>query len=930
MGDYLTTEDVAQRLDVRVETVRRWVRTGRLMGVSIGKAGYRIRYEDFEYFARGQQRRPDVAAGEGMVVERSSVAQAAMEATATMILERMTDGVLLFGFDERCLYANVAAGRLLGLLPDELERKTLDELLPLSLLEVDAPNLRDGDDYFSLATQGWYQIRLFTTPQGRCLTFVDITERKMAEVALGESEQRFRRLVETYAQAVWETNAAGEVVLDSPSWRAYTGQTFEEWIGYGWLNAIHADDREYAEHQWREAVAVGREVDAEFRLVYAKGGYRWTNVRATPLFTEEGRIAKWVGMNIDIHDRKRAEEELQIERAVLESFYNGVPFMMGVAELDGDKIIAVSANQRVADFFGRTPDDFSGRSGLEMGTPQEIENLWYEQYRKCQREGRVVAFAYRDSRVPGIAWLNVTLSFIGSGLTGRPRFSFVVEDITERKRIQEALIEAEKRVQAERQRLYDLFMNAPAAIMVIRGPQHVYELTNPLALRIMGTHRPIIGKTVREVLPEAEEQGFLDLLDNVYRTGQPFIGNEMLGQFDNTGGGTLVPAYFNFVYQPSYDAAKKIDGILCYVNDVTETVLARKRAEENEQRLRALADSVPHLVWSARGDGTIDFFNERVNEYAEIPRDEEGVYDWQAIVHPDDRESAMDNWEYAVRTEKAFEQEIRFRMKDGSYRWHLIRGVATYDADGRVSRWYGTKTDIEQLKQLDQQKNDFLGVVSHELKTPVTSAKAFAEVLESRAHRAGDEGSALLLGKLGAQMDKLIRLIGDLLDITRLDAGKLSFYEALFSFDELVDAIHEEVQRTTTHVIEKEGRTGKMVYGDRERLGQVMSNLLTNAIKYSPDAMQVVMSSTATEQEVTFCVQDFGIGIARDKVPHVFERFFRENEGREDTFAGLGLGLYVSAQIIERQGGRMWVDSEKGVGSTFCFRVPLQREIATQ
>jgi PAS domain S-box-containing protein len=127
---------------------------------------------------------------------------------------------------------------------------------------------------------------------------------------LRDSEERFRKLVEVNAQAVWETNAAGEVVADSPSWRAYTGQTFNEWKGYGWVNAVHPDDRGFAERQWREAVAAGRDVNAEFRLKCARGGWRWTNVRATPLLNADGSIRKWVGMNIDIDARKRAEDAL--------------------------------------------------------------------------------------------------------------------------------------------------------------------------------------------------------------------------------------------------------------------------------------------------------------------------------------------------------------------------------------------------------------------------------------------------------------------------------------------------------------------------------------------------------------------------------------------------------------------------------------------
>jgi PAS domain S-box-containing protein len=140
---------------------------------------------------------------------------------------------------------------------------------------------------------------------------VEVTDRRRAEASLRESKARHRLLIESWAQAIWETDANGVVVADSPSWRVYTGQTLEEWLGYGWVDAIHPDDRAYAERQWREAIAARGLVDAEFRLRAPDGGWRWTNVRAAPVLDAGGKIEKWAGMNIDIDVRKRAETALR-------------------------------------------------------------------------------------------------------------------------------------------------------------------------------------------------------------------------------------------------------------------------------------------------------------------------------------------------------------------------------------------------------------------------------------------------------------------------------------------------------------------------------------------------------------------------------------------------------------------------------------------
>ncbi len=367
--------------------------------------------------------------------------------------------------------------------------------------------------------------------------------------------------------------------------------------------------------------------------------------------------------------------------------------------------------------------------------------------------------------------------------------------------------EAEERVQAERQRLHDLFMQAPAAIVVFRGPDHVFELANPVYMESIGSQRTIIGKPIREVLPELEAQGFYELLDTVYQTGKPYIGNETLILFDRKGNGALEEGYFNFVYQPSYNAKREIDGVLVHAVDVTEEVKARQRIEE------------------------------------------------------------------------------------------LLR-----------------------------QKDDFIGIASHELKTPVTSIKGYAQLLERRFRNAGDERAAELLKKMDAQLDKLTVLIKDLLDVTKIESGKQLFHPSTFDFNELIEEIVEETQRTTTkHRIVLELSSPITLYGDRDRIGQVLTNLLTNAIKYSPAADTIRVKTALTDEIVITSVQDYGIGISREKQQHLFERFFRVEGEMQATYPGLGLGLYIAAEFVKRHHGSIWVASEKGKGSTFSFSLPLEQ-----
>jgi signal transduction histidine kinase/DNA-binding NarL/FixJ family response regulator len=365
--------------------------------------------------------------------------------------------------------------------------------------------------------------------------------------------------------------------------------------------------------------------------------------------------------------------------------------------------------------------------------------------------------------------------------------------------------EAMGQVKAERQRLHDLFMQAPAIIAVFRGPHHIYELANPLYMQVVGTHRDLIGKPIREALPELESQGIYELLDSVYQSGEPYFGNETPVKLDRKGTGTLEEVYFNFVYQPTRNAHGEIDGILVHAVDVSQQVLARKEIQASEA-----------------------------------------------------------------------------------------------------------------------QKDEFLAIASHELKTPVTSVKAYTQLLERRFRNGGDERSSELLARMDAQLDKLTALIGELLDATRIENGQLLMHSTDFDYNDLINESVEEVQRTTAkHVILQELAPTVTLTGDRDRIGQVLTNLLTNAIKYSPQHDTIIVRTAHKEDIIITSIQDFGIGIPREQQEQVFDRFFRLGGEKQITYPGLGLGLYISAEFVKRHNGSIWVESEAGKGSTFSFSLPL-------
>lgn len=299
----------------------------------------------------------------------------------------------------------------------------------------------------------------------------------------------------------------------------------------------------------------------------------------------------------------------------------------------------------------------------------------------------------------------------------------------------------------------------------------------------------------------------------------------------------------------------------------------------------------------------------------------------------EDQQALIDATKHLVNPERFIQ-----RVKE-LYKNHQADFEELHFTDGRIFDRYGTPVtgdggidygyvwffqDVTKRKQLERQKDDFISIASHELKTPVTSIKSYAQVLQVRFKKEGNEKAAKLLGKMDSQLNKLTILIGDLLDVTKMDSNKVSFRNNYFLFDELVSELGEEMQRTTDkHNIILVGKTQKEVFGDKERIGQVITNLVSNAIKYSPDNNKVIVHSSVKNNMIYVCVEDFGVGIPNDELEKVFERFFRISGPGKDTFPGLGLGLYISSEIIKRQGGKIWVESTIGKGSSFYFKIPL-------
>jgi len=380
--------------------------------------------------------------------------------------------------------------------------------------------------------------------------------------------------------------------------------------------------------------------------------------------------------------------------------------------------------------------------------------------------------------------------------------------------------------------------------------------------------------------------------------------------------------------------------ILLAIEDVTDKRKVEEGLAEAERLLGESRERLKFAVDSA-GLGTWDY-DPRRDELACDRRCKEvfgvsplAMVDLQCfygMIHADDRQALEDKVNQTLSDNKngEFEAEYRTVPIDGRSQWLKIKGRAYYDIDGHAIRFIGTLLDVTIQRLMDvavnellRKKDEFISVASHELKTPITSLKLLLQTMErTTAGNAEMKAFVVSIKKSIRQVDKLSELIGDLLDVTKIQSGKMDLQKTTFLLDELVKECCEEQQaQSVRHQLVIEGDKDVNVFADRNRMEQVLDNLISNAIKYSPDSETVIVRVEKVDEGVKISVVDFGIGISANKVPLIFDRFYRVDESSR-RYAGLGLGLYISSEIIRRHNGSIDIKSEEGKGSTFWFVIP--------
>lgn len=270
-------------------------------------------------------------------------------------------------------------------------------------------------------------------------------------------------------------------------------------------------------------------------------------------------------------------------------------------------------------------------------------------------------------------------------------------------------------------------------------------------------------------------------------------------------------------------------------------------------------------------------------------------------------------------TGKELSMEFSFPTPEGKKYFQTLL-VPELEGESQAQSILTVTRDITTYKQQAWQKEELIGFVSHELKSPLATLKAFAQLLKKQVTTSKDKTNEAFLDKMNLQLDKMNNLVNDMLDATGIEGGRLHFEREPFNFDALLIDTVEDFLKTSSHQVTIEGRVGKLVFGDTGRINQVLFNLLANAEKYSPDTHSILISISATDSIMQCCITDYGIGIPKQEQKHIFDRFYRVNATHTK---GIGLGLYIAKEIVTQLGGTISVKSNPNKGSTFCFTLPL-------
>ncbi len=504
------------------------------------------------------------------------------------------------------------------------------------------------------------------------------------------NERNFRLMSNSIPQMVWVTDADGNAYFHNDQWTTYTGLSADQLKDSGWQQALHPRDLGHIRSKWQAAYNSRTVFETEYQLRGTDGIYRWFLARAVPIVDEAGNITRWYGTTTNIDEKRKLEEKISESENMLRKLVDHSP--SSIVILSGPLLIVEQGNKKYFEVIGMKPEDVIGKSALDLFPNLRVRGLDKIIYQTMETgepyfrsEYEVDMASYGSNETLYFTFLYQPLKN-SEGIVDK--VMVVSTDIT-------TYVRLRKNIELSESKYRNLIQGLPAAVYTC-DKQGKILLYNQAALELWGTTPDTGPDLIHDTWKAFDKDGnYLPPekcpVAMVLKGEEAFQTEIIIERPDGSRRNIILHP------QPILDEHGQIDGAVNMLLDITEQKKAQVALQESEKKLKLLSESVPQLVWTANNNGEINYFNNRIQEYAKVGNSERG-YEWGPMVHPDDYESTAMEWSTAVSNGTFYQKEHRLKMADGTFQWHLSMAYAEKINDGKDNLWFGTATNIDELK----------------------------------------------------------------------------------------------------------------------------------------------------------------------------------------------------------------------------------------
>jgi PAS domain S-box-containing protein len=682
-----------------------------------------------------------------------------------------------------------------------------------------------------------------------------------------------------------------------------------------------------------------------FRIIRKSDGeIRWIKSKSKVLLDDIGNIKFISGVNIDITEQEKAHKKIEDSENQMQSLFMQSPFALAYHE--GKDFRLTIINENALQTIGKTLDEVIGKS------PEEVVP-------NAKEQGFIVLLEQVYNTNIAFEAKEMPMTNVRNGVQHHSWWDFTYTPISNKNGEVQGIISvgievtdkflARKKIEESEHKYENLIFTSPYMIAIFKGKNLIIEIANNAILETWGKGKDVIGKSFFDVLPEAVEQGFDKLILKVFETGEPYHAYETPITLWRNERWELM--HYNFIYQAQRNVKGEIEGVAILANEVSPHVLDKMRIIESEERFRLLADNLPLSVFIAAPtlEANVIYLNKYWLEFTKQTFEEAIGMGWHNIVHPDDVHLIMDVYLDAYAKQIPYSTpNIRIKRHDGVYRWFTFHGNPRFLNNGEFVGMIGAGFDITEQKLFElelieekikadnavQAKQQFLSNMSHEIRTPMNAIVGFTNVILKTNL---NDSQKQYLDAIKVSGDALVVLINDILDLAKVDSGKMTFENTPFDLAECIHKIallfeHKLKEKKLKFNLNLDDTIPNQITGDWMRLRQIILNLLSNAVKFTDKgsiSLDVkVVSHSKNKINIDFKIIDTGIGIENDKLEAIFNNFEQAHSETSANYGGTGLGLAIVKKLVENQGGTITTTSEVDKGSTFSFNLQFETNIS--